>query len=382
MPLWKRKAPEAVKAVPDRCDAPAPAPLDPLPELDELEKMLPQRGSDGRFFWQDYVDRVREHFDGVPSFDEGPSLVGECLAAGCRAIAAMDRSTYWERRAPPASEQKARAVFELRLCLGLFFAASLRCLTQSACRLRVKTGNAELQPLPGYGMTFRGFVEAHGGKPDVSWSEAVPDFGKVCLLTNSLFHIREATPLSFDLAAEVHDYLRPQEPAGLFSGMLGDKGSEENEAVDVAAVFLEALVNAVDGKSLRVNTRRMGHVFVNPVFWFVTYPAGVGDVARLIRQGLLSPRHDFTRDQIVQALCSQGCLLGTGTEDAARAVRACELDSDDWLLPLSLNGLLIRTRSLPERGEAPLFDGTMTLIAPQEGIPRCQSGRQERRSKR
>ena len=359
MPLWKRKTP-AANVVSDRPDPPGPAPLAPLPELDELETLLPNRDAKGRFFWQDYVDRIRACFDGLPSPDEKTSLVGECLAAGCRAIAAMERSAHWEHRAPPVSDRKARAVFELRMRLGLFFAASLRCLTQSACRLRVKAGDAEWQPLPGYGMTYRGFLAAHGGKPDVTWSEAAPHFGQVCLLANSLLRFREVTLVSFDLAAEVHDYLRPQKPAGRFSIMLG-RTEGENGSVDVAAVFLEALVNAVNGKRLRVNTRRMGHVFVHPVFWFVTYPAGVGDVARLIRRGRMGTCHDFTRDQIVQALRAQGCLLWTDPEGAGSAVRTCELDSDDWLLPLTLNGLMIRTGSLAERRVTPPFDGTVIL---------------------
>ena len=37
------------------------------PELDELAKVLPERDPDGRFFWQDYVNRITDRFDGLPA---------------------------------------------------------------------------------------------------------------------------------------------------------------------------------------------------------------------------------------------------------------------------------------------------------------------------
>ena len=37
-----------------------------LPEFDDLAKLLPQRDTKGRFFWQSYVDRVIDRFDGLP----------------------------------------------------------------------------------------------------------------------------------------------------------------------------------------------------------------------------------------------------------------------------------------------------------------------------
>ena len=84
----------------------------------------------------------------------------------------------------------------------------------------------------------------------------------------------------------------------------------EEMTVDVAGVFLDALVQAVEGERLRVNTRRNGHVFITAEFWFVTYPVGVGDLTRWIRTRRDGPRHDFVRDEIVQALRSGGYLLG------------------------------------------------------------------------
>ena len=132
-------------------------------------------------------------------------------------------------------------------------------------------------------------------------------------------------------------------------------------AVDVAGVFLEALVQAVERERLRVNTRRNGHVFITPVFWFVTYPVGVGDLARWTRKRRDGPQYDFVRDEIVQALRSGGYLLGVGMGGRGKAMRLCDLRSDAWDTPLALNGLLIRVDRLPWHVPVQPFDGTVTL---------------------
>ena len=136
-----------------------------VPELDELATLLPQRDAKGRFFWQDYVDRITDRFDGLPAPDDAGSFVRECLAAGCKAVLVMERSRVWERQAPPAMDKRARTVFELRVRLGLFFAASLRYLTHGACRLRAWAGDDEWHPLRGERLTYKAFVEARAGSP-------------------------------------------------------------------------------------------------------------------------------------------------------------------------------------------------------------------------
>ena len=114
-----------------------------VPELDELAKVLPERDPDGRFFWQPFVDRIEQRFDGLPAPDGAESFVGGCVAAGCKAVPVIRRNTLWERQAPPLSDRRARGVFELRIRLGLFFAASLRYLVHGACRLRIKIDDVE-----------------------------------------------------------------------------------------------------------------------------------------------------------------------------------------------------------------------------------------------
>ena len=332
-----------------------------VPEIDELAELLPQRDAKGRFFWQDYVDRITDRFGGLPAPDDAESFVRGSLAAGCKAVPVMERRTLWERQAPPAMDQRARTVFELRVRLGLFFAASLRYLTHGACRLRVRAGDDEWHPLRGERLTYKAFMEAQGREPDVTWAQAVLDYGQIYVLAQFFLQFREVTLLSFDLAQDVYNHLRPDDPTGLFSILLSDDGQVEEGDVDVAGVFLEALVQAVERKVLRLNSRVNGHLFVTPAFWFLTYPVGVGDVAAWLRRRRQGRRCDLPRHEVIRALRSQGCLAGVDAGGEGEAVRLCELDSDGWETPLALNGVLILPGKLPGQATVPLFDGTITL---------------------
>ena len=350
MSFWKWEKPKPAPALPQP-EAPAPP-----PELDELAKLLPEQGASGRFFWQDYADRLIHRFGGLPAPDGGESFVRECLAAGCDAVPAAGCQELWEHLAPPASDGKERAVFEVRVRLGLFLAASLRYAVHGASRLRVRAGDSEWQPMAGFGPAFREFQAPSGAKPEITWANAAPNFGHACLLAHYLFQLREVNLLGFDLARDVYVHILPGDATGLFCALLRDGDREDT---DVAGVFLDALVQAARDKRLRVNTRRRGHVFVTPPFWFVTYPVGVGDLARWIERRRKGPRHRFTRDQIVEALRSEGCLFHAGKDGKGKAVQLCEVDRDEWLMPLSLNGLLVRADRLPGHPGVSYFDGTV-----------------------
>ena len=184
------------------------------PELDELAKVLPERAPDGRFYWQPFVDRIEKRFDGLPAPDGGDSFVRGCLAAGCRAVPVIRRNTLWENRAPPLSDRRARGVFELRIRLGLFFAASLRYLVHGACRLRANVGDAEWHAVTEQEVSFRDFLAAHDGELDVAWSKALPDFGAVCLLVQFFFTPQEVVLLTPALTQEVFNHVRPEYAGG------------------------------------------------------------------------------------------------------------------------------------------------------------------------
>ena len=333
------------------------------PELDELAKVLPERAPDGRFYWQPFVDRIEKRFDGLPAPDGGESFVRGCLAAGCRAVPVIRRNTLWENRAPPLSDRRARGVFELRIRLGLFFAASLRYLVHGACRLRAKVGDAEWHAVTQQEVSFRDFLAAHDGEIDVAWSKALPDFGAVCLLAQFFFTPQEVLLLTPALTQEVFNHVRPEYAAGLFGRMLSADGQVDKSVVDVAGVFLEALAQAVDQNQLRVNTPVNGHVFITPAFWFVTNPVGVGDVARLIRTRRQGRKYNFSRHQVIEALSSADCLMGVDAGDAGKAVQVCGFDLVGWNKPLVLNGLPVKADKLPGVPFVLLFGGDVTLRA-------------------
>ena len=332
-----------------------------IPELEELAKLLPERDEGGRFFWQDYVDRIAGRFDGLPAPDGGDSFVRACLAAGCRAVPVMERSTLWTNRAPPKSDRRARGIFEFRVRLGLFLGASLRCLAHNACRLRATVGDAEWHPLTGSEASFRAFLEAHTGKPDIAWSTAAPRFREVCLCAMFFLRRQEVLLLSPPLALELLGCLDPDEAQGLFGRMLFRDGQIEGAEVDVAGVFLEALAEAVDRKVLRVNTPARGHLFVTPAFWLLTTPVGLDCVKDLLRTRRQGRRYDLPRRDIFGALQSQGCLAAAGGRGNAAWV--CEVRAAGRHTPLLLHGVPIRPDALPvQPEEVPLFKGAITLI--------------------
>ena len=345
-----------------------------VPELDELAKVLPERAPDGRFYWQPFVDRIEKRFDGLPAPDGGESFVQGCVAAGCQAVPVIRRNTLWEHQAPPLSDRRARGVFELRIRLGLFFAASLRYLVHGACRLRIKidnvewhpglgglkAGGVEWHPVSGDGVSFRELLSGHAGaEPVVTWSEAAPGIGEVCVLAGFFFPYQEVVLLTPGLAGNVLAYVQPGRPTGLFGRMLGAEGQVGSESVDVAGVFLEGLVEAVDRKLLRVNTRRGGHLFVTPAFWLLTTPIGLDCVTELIRTRTQGRRHDFTRHDVFGALRASGCLVGGETCDSDTPL--CVLSSGPWSGTLELNGLCIGSAGLPWKPAVSDFDGIVTL---------------------
>ena len=348
-----------------------------VPELDELAKVLPERAPDGRFYWQPFVDRIEKRFDGLPAPDGGESFVQGCVAAGCQAVPVIRRNTLWERQAPPLSERRARGVFELRIRLGLFFAASLRYLVHGACRLRIKidnvewhpglgglkAGGVEWHPVTGDGVSFGKLLTGHAGaEPVVTWSEAAPGIGEVCVLAGVFFPYQEVVLLTPGLAGDVLAYVQPGRPRGLFGRMLGAEGQVEDAPVDVASVFLEGLVQAVDERALRVNTRVNGHVFITPEFWLVTTPIGLDCVRDFLRNRREGGRYELQRHEIFNALYSDGHLVGVAAMDKGNAVRVYEVDVEGWEKVLELNGLAISVESLPaERKRVPPFEGTVVF---------------------
>jgi len=331
----------------------------PIPEVDLLAKELPEQDGKGRFFWQDYAERITDRFDGLPAPDGGESFVRACLVAGRRAVPVMRNNRLWEQGAPPRAHRR-RPLYEMRIRLGLFFAASLRDLMHGVCRLRVRAGGNAWHVLDGERQSYREFVQAQDGKPlDVSWSKARLRPGQVYALAPFFLQRKDILMLTREVAEEVLDYARPGEPGGLFGRMLRQAEQIEEAGVDVAGEFLDALVEAVSRQGLNVNTRINGHLFVTPELWLLATPVGLDYVNGLLRAR--GPRRDFSRHDVYRALREAGCLVGSGADAQASDTLRCVLRSRKWRRPLQLHGLCIAPGALPRQPVVPDFEGTVTL---------------------
>ena len=327
---------------------------------DDVADVLPQKNREGRYFWQSFAERLQDRFGDLPGTDVSEFFVDECLRAGAHAVPVMESNTMWMRNAPDSSNERARRVYELRIRLGLFYAASLRVLVQGVSRMRVKCGGAEWHGVMEEGQSYSEFVDAQEEKVEVTWTNTAPDFGKACLVTQVFTKAEELLVLTPELAEEVLVNAGPDGPAGLFGMMLAAEGQAERAGVDVAGVFVEALGECVERKLLPVNTRANGQVFVTEGFWLLTAPRGLDWVREFLRTRRGKRRYDLQRHEVFDALRKNGCLEGLDGGEAGNAVRVYEVDVIGWDKPLELYGLGITAKILPApAGGVPLFDGTV-----------------------
>ena len=329
---------------------------------EEAVEALPARDTDGTYFWQRFAERLQHRFEGVPGTDGTGSFADECLRAGARAVPVMRRNTLWVKAAPDSSNKRARSIYELRIRLGLFYAASLRCLVQGVSRLRVRCGEAAWHGVTEEGQPFSEFAAGREDKVEVTWTNAAPDFGQACLAIHVFLKPEEALLLTPELAREVYENAGPDGPRGLFGMMLAAEGQAERLGVDVAGVFLEALAQCVDQGIVRVNTRASGHVFITPAFWLLTTPIGLDCVKDHLRTRRGQRRYDLSRERIFQALDADGHLADRAAHAGGHAARVYEVDVIGWDKPLELYGLAIAAGSVPVRANAAgLFEGSVTF---------------------
>ena len=336
-----------------------PAQKPALPaEFEQVIKVLPERDLDGTYFWQRFVERVQHRFGGVPGRNGTGSFVDECLRAGANAVPVVRRNTLWEKNAPHISEKRARGIYELRIRLGLFYAASLRCLVEGVSRLRARCGDAEWHGVREEGQSFSEFVAGQEEKVEITWSNSAPDFWKACSITQGFMKSQETLLLTEELVAEVYKNAAPSGPRGLFASMLAADGQAEKEEVDVARVFLRALGEAVKQESVKINSQMGGHVFITPEFWFLTTPIGLDCVIELIGSRRGARRHHLTRHEVFKALREGRYLVGAleGSD-----TRHCVLKSRRWRKPLVLHGLCIAAGVLFSVRDVPEFAGTVTI---------------------
>ena len=327
-------------------------------EFEQVAKVLPERDRNGRYFWQRFAERLHHRFDGVPGRYGTGSFVNECLRAGADAVPVIRRNTLWEKNAPDTSRKRARGIYELRIRLGLFYAASLHYLVENASRLCARCGDAEWRGVMDEGEPFSEFVAGQEDEVEITWTNGAPDYGKACLIKHVFLQAEEILLLTDELAREVYNNAAPSGPRGLFALMLAADGQGEKESLDIARVFLRALADAVEQKAVKVNTKMGGHVFITPEFWLLTTPIGLNCVNDFIRTRRGHRRHDFTRHQVFHALREGGFLVGAQElEDTPR----CVLKSRRWRKPLELRGLCIAAGVLFSVPDAPFFEGTVRI---------------------
>jgi len=315
MAFWKRSADKPK-------DPPPPPEPPPTPEVEQLAELIPERDAQEMFLWQSYVDRITRRFDGLPAPDGGGLFVRACLAAGCKAVPLIRRSTLWEKGLSGREwHERFESDLARRVRLGLFFAASLRYLAHSLCRLRVKTlkshwhpfdkvplraGEVRWRPLLG-DVSFRELEAALDGRAQITWLDALPSDAQASIVAACFLQPYEVGLLTPELAVGVMDCVLPGGSGGMFWHMLFDEGQVEPERVDVAGLSLEALRQLSRSGRLRLNNNP-GDLFVTPEVSFLVAPVAVDVLLEVLRRR----GHSFTRLDIYQGLGNAGCLVGTG----------------------------------------------------------------------
>ena len=326
---------------------------------EDVAAVLPRKRRNGRYLWEGFAERLQDRFEGLPAQGEAGLFVDECLRAGARAVPLLEQNSLWEQDAPDISEKQLRGLYELRIRLGLFYAASLRYLVQGVSRMRVTCGDSEWKPVTETGESFKDFAARQDGEVEVSWSKTVPTFGQACLVTHVFVAPEEALLLTAELADEMYEHVCSAGPSGLFGMMLASDGQVETAEVDVARVFLQALGQAVEQKAVVVNTKMLGHVFITPDFWMLTAPRGVDWIIEVVRTRRGARRYEFTRHDVYDALRAGGYLIGIGDSDNTAL---CVLKSKGWRKPVQIRGLCIAAGALFSAHDAPFFEGTVTPI--------------------
>ena len=328
----------------------------PGPDLEAVERLLPDREG-----WEGFLKRVALCC-GDLELPEGGRVTAHCAAAGCEAAAALEQSRLWERLLPDG--RRARRGFEERVRLGLFFAGCLRALLPLLCRVEVTAAGRVWDPFAASLPDF--LVGVAEEDTVVRWLDGEAHAGRVLTLASLFLGRREIVELLTPaVAQEVFDCLRPGGSAGLFGTMLGDADTvaEEEEPVDVAALFVEALRRSVAKGALRVN-RTAGEVFAGPEVCFLVAPHGVDLVLGFMRRRL---GHDLNGNRIVvyEDLAAKGWLVDVqpGSLSTCRA----RLGGKGWRGTVEAKGLPIATAAVwPGETPAWIAEGGVTVVRTEE----------------
>ena len=189
--------------------------------------------------WTPFVTRMDVHCGKLPSPGGAETLTTGAVAAGCRAMAALDRRSGWQylvERGPDESPLHYKA----RLRLGLFYAGCLAYLVPLLCRAEV---SVEGMPwIPGeesftcfwrkWGVRQRGKSKGKAYDIKVDWKNGAPATGEILVLASFFFTCQEVRYVWPDVARGVLDHILPGE-FGVLDLMLAE---DSRASAELAAV--------------------------------------------------------------------------------------------------------------------------------------------------
>ena len=189
--------------------------------------------------WTPFVTRMAVHCGDLPSPDGSVTLMTGAVAAGCRAMAALDRHRGWDYLVDRGPDE-SRLHYKARVRLGLFYAGCLPYLVPLLGRVEVDVEGEHW--LPGeesftcfwrkWGVRIRGKSKGKASEIRVAWGNKAPATGEILLLASFFFTCQEVRYVWPAVARGVLDYILPGE-FGVFDLMLSECGPE---SLDEAAV--------------------------------------------------------------------------------------------------------------------------------------------------
>lgn len=187
--------------------------------------------------WTPFVTRMSVHCGDLPSPDGTGTLMTASVAAGCRAMAALDRHRRWEHLVDRGPDE-SMLHYKARLRLGLFFAGSLAYLLPLLCRVEVYVEGVPW--IPGeesftcfrrnWGVKTRGKAKRKEPYVDVTWGYGAPTPSEVLVLASYFFTCQEARYVWPPVARGVLDYILPSEFGVLDLMMAEDSRDSHGEA--------------------------------------------------------------------------------------------------------------------------------------------------------
>ena len=206
--------------------------------------------------WTAFVTRMAVHCGDLPSQDGSGTLVTGAVAAGCRAMAALDHRRGWEYlvdRGPDESMQHYKA----RVRLGLFFAGCLAYLVPVLCRVEVTVEGVPWFPCEEsftcfwrkWGVRTRGKSKGKASEIKVAWECRALTASEILVLASFFFTCQEVRYVWPAVARGVLDYILPSE-YGVFDMMMSEA---RRDGIDEAVLpqdeaVLPQLVEGGDAK--------------------------------------------------------------------------------------------------------------------------------------